>query len=544
MTMTRHFSVPVLLVFGWLGGANYAHAQATITITVDTTTHGAEIPSDFAGLGFETKSEVANEYGVHGNFFSPANTQLITLFQNMGLKNIRVGGGTVDGSGEREHCVTPIPTRADIDNLFEFARAAGVSVIYSFRLLNLAACADSNLPEEDARAAQYIWQKYRANLNSFSIGNEPDVRHYHTEPGREEDPAIVDTTPGVPGSGYPSYLADWRRFAQAILKLVPEAKFSGPDTAATNTGTYTPSPSDGVSWTQKFAEDEKNTGNLKLALQHYYVWGHPGSTTAQEAIDNMLSRPWVDGTEVGMQPAGPGHTEKYTPYFWLFSHNLEPLGSDHVAYRLTEANDCLHGVVGASDGYASALWALDFMHWWAAHGMEGVNFHNNPWLPTDTVVPFPNPCAPSGCENYHITPKGYGIRAFALGSDGYVEPAAISNPRGINLTAYAVGDSHHVSVTVINKTHSSTHDSTDAMVTIQAKGFKAAGAAYMMLTDGEPGNASLMTATLGGAEITDHSRWEGKWIPLTPGKDGSLTLTVPATAAAVVNIRAAAKTIP
>lgn len=62
-----------------------------------------------------------------------------------------------------------------------------------------------------------------------------------------------------------------------------------------------------------------------------------------------------------------------------------------VPYRMTEANDCLHGVHSASDGFAEALWALDYMHWWAAHRMAGANFHNNPWIPTDTIVPDPSP---------------------------------------------------------------------------------------------------------------------------------------------------------
>src|SRR5690242_16164441 len=122
-----------------------ASAQAPIKLTVHSNSRGYAIPSDFAGLGFETKSAVANSYGVHGHFFSPTNTQLITLFQDVGIKHIRVGGGTVDGSGTAEHCVTPIPTHKDIDNLFEFAKAAGVKVIYSVRLENLASCPDPHL---------------------------------------------------------------------------------------------------------------------------------------------------------------------------------------------------------------------------------------------------------------------------------------------------------------------------------------------------------------------------------------------------------------
>ena len=127
--------------------------------------------------------------------------------------------------------------------------------------------------------------------------------------------------------------------------------------------------------------------------------------------------------------------------------------------RFTEANDYLGGVPGASNGYASALWALDFLHWWAAHGAAGVNFHNKQWLDTDTIVP--DPAAPG---RFAVTPKGYGITAFTLGSAGRVTPVETGNPGGINLTAYWVAGAGQDYVTIINKTHGA--QAADAAVTI------------------------------------------------------------------------------
>ena len=121
----------------------------------------------------------------------------------------------------------------------------------------------------------------------------------------------------------------------------------------------------------------------------------------------------------------------------------------------------------------------------------------------------------------------------------WMEPVTISNPNGINLTAYAVGEAQYLYVTIINKTHQSTNDVADAVVTIQPSGFAAASATSMILTDGDPGNASLMTVSLGGAPITNNARWAGQWTPLSPDTNGSVTLTVQATAAAVVKIHAA-----
>ena len=68
-----------------------------------------------------------------GYLFSPANDSLVTLFRNLGLGSLRVGGGSVDQ-------LIPAGTGSDgftgIDNLFAFAAAAGVKVIYTFRLLS------------------------------------------------------------------------------------------------------------------------------------------------------------------------------------------------------------------------------------------------------------------------------------------------------------------------------------------------------------------------------------------------------------------------
>jgi len=519
-------------------------AQAPVRLKIDTASRQFRIPGDFAGLGFETKSAVANAYGVHGNFFSPANTQLIMLFRNIGIRNIRVGGGTVDGSGKDEHCATPTPSFADIDNLFAFARAADVKVIYSVRLLNLGSCPNPHLAEDDARIVGYIWQKYRAQLDSFSIGNEPDVRGFHSRPGQAVDPDIYESTSGVAGSAYPSYFSQWQKFAAVIRKAAPGAKFSGPDTAVSDTSSFTPDPEQGVSWTVQFARDLKSSGMLAAALQHHYVWGLPENTTPQEAIDDMLSSAWDDDTAIGAQPAHDGGTAEFHSYPYVYARVLAPLVAMGVPYRMTEANDCLHGVPGASNGFASALWVLDYMHWWAAHRMAGVNFHNNPWLPTDTIVPDPNPCTSAGCANYRVTPKAYGIKAFSLGGDGYVEPVAIANPQKINLTAYAVGSARDLFVTIINKTHSTTHDTDAAAVIIQAAGFEGARVDSMVLTDGEPGNAGLAKVTLGGATISNDAAWPGKWTSLGRVHNGKFALTVESTTAVIVRIRAASAVVP
>jgi hypothetical protein len=486
------------------------------------------IPDDFAGLSFERWPLNAGNAGVTGYLFSPGNDSLVTLFRNLGLRNLRVGGGSVDN-------FIPAGTGRDgytgVDNLFAFAAAAGARVIYTFRLLNPAAKPVPDLKSVNAEAAAYIWGRYRENVASFAIGNEPDWHDFHSYAGRPRDPAIYEEVSGVPGSAYASFLATWQSFADAVREAAPGAPLAGPDTGAYSAMTWTPDPDRGVSWSERFAADERDSGQIADVTQHYYVGGGPGKTSAGQAIANMLSPEWVSGTTAGSQPRGT----TYTPYPWFYESHLAAVRAAGLRYRLTEANDYLGGVPGASNGFASALWTLDFLHWWAAHGAGGVNFHNKQWLDTDTIVP--DPAAPG---RYATTPKGYGITAFTLGSAGQVRPVDIGNPGGVNLTAYWVSGASEDYVTIINKTQGA--EAADAAVTIvpPGPGFRGAevqAAEVMTLAGGEPGDATGTSVTLGGAAISGDRPWDGQWgaLPADPGT--GISLTVPATTAAVVRIR-------
>jgi hypothetical protein len=494
-----------------------------VTVTIDGEHPGPVVPDDFAGLSFERGPLIKpGNAGVSGNLFSLENGSLVTLFRNLGVGSLRIGGGTVDQ-------LVPAGMGSDgfagIDNLFAFAAATGVQVIYSLRLLSPGASPVGNLKAVHGQAAGHIWGHYRQNLASFAIGNEPDWHAYHTYQGHSLDPAIYEEASGMPGSAYPSYLAQWRSFADAVAGAASGAPLSGPDLGAYTRSTYTPDPDSGMSWTERLARDEGNSGRIAEVTQHYYVGDSPGQTTAQQAISNMLSREWVTATEIGTQPTAT----TYTPYPWLYENNLAPAAAAGLRYRLTESNDYLVGVPGASDAFASALWALDHLHWWAAHGAAGVNFHNRRGLCTATIVPDP-----AGGGRYVINPKGYGIKAFTLGSAGQVKPTRIHNPGGLNLTAYCIGRANEDYVTIINKAHGA--GAADATVTIIPPSPQPRGAQIMTLAGAQPGDARGPKATLGGATITGDTPWDGTWETLPAGPHAAITLTVKATTAAIVKI--------
>ena len=493
-----------------------------VTITIDDEHPGPAVPPDFAGLSFERGPLTTGNAGLSGNVFRPDNHSLVTLFRNAGLGSLRIGGGTVDQ-------LIPAGTGSDgfaaIDNLFAFAAAAGVKVVYTLRLLSPGAKPVGDLKAIHAQATGHIWGRYRPNLASFAIGNEPDWHAFHTYPNHPLDPAIYEEVSGVPGSAYPSFLARWRSIADAIAGAAPGAPLSGPDVGAYTKKTYTPDPKGGMSWTERLASDERDSGRIAEVTQHYYVGDSPGETTAQQAIGNMLSAQWVNGTAIGTQPANT----MYTPYPWLYESNLAPVIAAGLRYRLTESNDYLGGVPGASNAFASALWALDHLHWFAAHGAAGVNFHNKRGLVTGTVVPDP-----AGGTGFVINPKGYGIKAFTLGSAGQVKTVRIQNPDGVNLTAYCVGGAGRDYVTVINKAHGA--GAPDAAVTIIPSGPAGQDVQVMTLAGEQPGDARGTRATLGGATITGDTAWGGKWSPLAADPRPGITLDVKATTAAIVRI--------
>ena len=457
-------------------------APMPITVTI-TNSPGYAIPTDFSGLSFGAVAELPGHGGVPGYMFNGTNAQLITLFKNSGLHHLRLGGSTVEGTN------AAIPDRTAIDDVFAFAKAADVKVIYSFPLLN-------GNSASNAITAQYIWSRYRSQLDCFAIANEPDIKRYVYPPfGTGSDPAITN---------YASYLDQWKKFAAAIVAAAPGATFAGPDAA-------------NHAWAPMFAKDEKSSGIVSLITQHYYVGGRPyigdGPDTipVSEAIDNILSTNWV--------------AAKYPA---LCKSTLVPVQGIGLPYRLTESDDYLKGIPNASDSFASALWALEYLHWWAARGCVGVNFHNTEWLKTDTVY------FDDGSQSYQIHPKAYGIKMFELGSAGRVEPVEIANTDNLNLSAYAVGSAKALCVTILNKEHGAS--ARDAAVTLVPAGFASGQAAVMFLSapNGDAGATSGMT--LGGGTITDDAPWQGKWTPLKPGESGRFSVEVPAASAALIKI--------
>lgn len=444
-----------------------AQAQSPVTLTVDTQARGPMVQPDFAGASIFTGAQTRDHRGP-GNLFSGTNLQLITLFKNTGLHHLRLGatGSPTSGTENLSH--------EDIDALFSFAKATDVKIIYS---LHFAGGVDT---------AKYVWDHYQPWLDCFAFDNEPDSR-------LNDDSAAA-------AAGRQNYFVSWKDFAASVTAAVPGAKFAGPDAA-------------GRTLSLRFVKKEKDSGNLALVTQHFYVGGNSRKhgVDAPHAIESMLSKAWVN-----------------TNYPQFYDAALQKVVKRGLPFRVTEFNDYVHGVTNGSDAFASALWALDSLHWWAERGARGVNFQNTQWLPTDTFSRDTN-------GNCKIYPKAYGIKAFDLGSHGAVEPVAIGNSNQLNLTAYAIGDTTNLYVTIINKEHGA--GARSASVTILGKGLENlpnAAAMFLTASNGDAGATSGIT--LGGGTITNNAPWSGQWTALSPSAKGECVLTVPAASAAVVRL--------
>ena len=449
--------------------AGSARAQSPVTLTIDAKASGIAIPEDFLGLSFESSNLLKQPNGQH--LFSSQNQRLIALFRTLGIRSLRIGGGTADNPRYA------IPGERDIDDLFAFASAADLKVIYTLRLARGDA-------ERNAAIARYIEQRYGSQLACFEIGNEPDFyRRVYKE--------IPD---------YAAYRSMWERMADAVTKTAPEAKFCGPAAGGT------------TAWARSFAADFGKSRRIAAVVAHDYPGGNGANVNGAIARDLMLSRAWE---------------EHYDQFYNSFATTALAHG---LRYWLEETNNFTGGAADATDTFTAALWALDYLHWWAAHEASGVNFHNRRWLLNTTI--FPIDPRNDGLESgYDVHPIAYGIKAFALGSHGREVPVTVANPDAVNVTAYAVREPGNLFVTIVNKKDSG--DKPHDVIATIVPGAAAAAAFVMALTASDI--SSKTGITLGGASISGGA-WDGKWTPAPLDQSGNCVVKVAGASAVVVRI--------
>ncbi|HTR42485.1 MAG TPA: hypothetical protein VMH87_12800 [Pseudomonadales bacterium] len=443
-----------------------------VTVTVAADNGGPALADHFLGLSYESSMLLPKD----GKYYFDANDKaLVNTFHTLGIKNLRVGANAVDDPR------IAVPDENDIDSLFSFARAAGVKVIYSFRLKD-------GDPANSARLAAYIAAHDADVLDSFSIGNEPSF--------------YLKT--------FPVYLAAWKPYYDAILKDVPNAMFDGPSVADQN---Y---------YAVDFAHAIYPEGHLAIASDHYYFLGsgregekNPAATRARFLKNHLHVEYARDYAKVG-----------------------GVLASNGVPYRIDEMNSCYNGgAKDASDTYASTLWALDCTHWWAVHHIVGMNYHTGEAVGRDGGFGAANYAGfvhePDG-HGFAMRPQAYAYLAFTQGAHGRPLDVNIEAATNFNFNAYAYHDGEDGSfyVTLINKSYGT--NAMPASVSIQLLPTPTSGKWQQMdLMQKKSDIAAKTDVTLGGAAVTPDGIWHGKWKKVKHGGSSNLKVEIAPASAAI-----------
>jgi len=324
----------------------------------------------------------------------------------------------------------------------------------------------------------------------------------------------VDTRPPAERMGaavekyrYEDYREDWKRFADAIIAAAPDVAFCGP--GVHNNGT----------WGRRFMADFGRSNHVALITEHLYPGGAGGKVPSPEiGRGRMLSNDFVRA------------------YQKLYDGFAPVASSNALPYRLEEVNNYFNGgATNVSNTFASALWGLDFMYWWAAHGAAGLDFHTGDRIAAGSrMTPSRYTAFFTATNGFVVRPLGYGIKAFALGRKGRLLPLTVPAQPGFNLSAYAVlAPDKSLYVTLINKAHGAAAGG--ATVALDAGPGYARGQVLSLTAPGSD-VAAQTGVTLGGVAIREDGTWEGTWTPLAPSSAGVFTMKVPAASAAIARL--------
>jgi hypothetical protein len=459
-------------------------AREPVVVQVGADPAGQRIPADALGLSYETSILRPNAEGIR--YFRPDNRELLKVFRTIGVKSLRIGGNSVDDPK------VPLPSQDDVRSLFRFARKAGVKVIYSVRL-------QDGDPASAAEFARLIHEEFRNELESFAIGNEPS---YYKD--------------------YAVYKARWTAIRDAIVRVFPEARFCGPD--------ENPKPELIANLVRDFGTPE---GRLVQITQHSYPFGCSYKNPRDGMKDVKLLVP-VDVIEARNQLVAAPPRKTYEE---ILKGMQTAVAGTPLTFRLTETNSFwFSGLEGASDRYASALWALDYLHWWMSHGAAGINFHTGDRTGGSVNLPCRYAAFVTSAGGYEVRPLAYGMKLFAASGAGHYLPARVETSQGDQIAAYAVArDDGVIAVTLINR---DTKKENEIQITVpSAKAVKKARVLRLQAKANDPA-AESRDVTLNDAGIDADGKWNGKWVTLKKSSvtGAAVSVTLAPASAAVVEI--------
>ncbi len=471
--MMRPAKIISILLSLWMTPCLLLAEDSRIKIDIDEHATGIAVPSEFLGLSMETSALLRKGTG-EAPYLKADNHALIQLFKTLGIKNLRIGGNTADRP------TLPVPNDSEIDDLFGFAKAADVKVIYTLRLR------DSSI-ETVTQSAKYLMGKYADQIDCLAIGNEPNVYEHE----------------------YAKYSQDEKAYMAAVHAAVPQAKFCGPGTNITGD----------APWANGYIKDFNKDPNILWLTQHAYPGGNsrkvPDPATGRA---RMLSHEFE---------------EVYQKSYAAFGPAAQASG---MKYRLEETNSYYNGgAEEASNTFASTLWALDYLYFWLTHNAQGVNFHTGNKVAAGEIQ---TPCwyATFWDENgtLDVRPIAYAIKAFDLAARGKLLTVHLSTTQD-QLKAYAtLSQDKTTYFTLINKNYgSNTHD-VELSLHIP-RGYSRVETMALSASQGDI--ATTSGVTLGGGLLQSDGTWNGKWtVKAQLSRGGFVDLSIPSASAMLIRL--------
>lgn len=483
----------LLLLIGLLQACSPAKNQldqATVSVAIHTEQPGQLISERAAGLSYETKELLPNENGQH--YFRPDNEPLIRLFKTLGVKHLRIGGNSVDAAN------IPVPGPEDIHAFFQFARAAGLKVIYSLRL-------QDGDPESAKQIAKIIHENYSDLIESFAIGNEP---------GYYKD--------------YDLYVTHWTAIRDAILAVYPDAVFSGPDQNP-----------DAERLQKLVADFGYPKGRLVQLTQHNYPFGCSYQNYRERDVSKLVP---VDLDEAMARMLSDS---AYSIYAEIQQGMAEATAGTPLSYRLSETNSFWYsGLKGVSDRFGAALWAVDYMRWWTSHGAEGLNFHTGDLTGGEIILPCRYAAFCSVDDGFDVRPVGYALKLFELGGRGRVLPVEVGSVTAEKLAVYANAEADSVIyITLINREFGDAKPRKLAIALDFQLSRKDELRSITLSANNNDVKALASEIDLGGEQIETDGRWNGNWeiCSSDDGGEGQIQVEIQPASAIVLQIHRSMK---
>ncbi|HEV2922948.1 MAG TPA: glycosyl hydrolase family 79 C-terminal domain-containing protein [Solirubrobacteraceae bacterium] len=467
-------------------GARHAHvgrsasvAGKPLTVLIDSHHPGKQVRPRFIGLSFEVAA--LPEFAALAD-----SGNIVGLLRSLGPGVLRFGGVSADTQVAWTDAATPRPAWAprvldsrDLRRLGRIASSSGWSVLLTVGLAHYE-------PMAAAREVAAAKAALGGRLAAIEIGNEPDAYAQHQ----------FRSSPWT----FARYDAEVGAYRRAIARAAPGVRFAGP----------------GVSGSQIFvtwgAGEALAQRPVLLTGHHYPLGCHQNPAPSIGRLLSIGVRK-LEGQSLGR--------------FMSVSH------SSRIPFRLDEINSVsCGGTAGISNAFASALWATGYLAEAMAAGVSGINMQGNP-INCRGYSPL---CAATarlfGSGVLHPQPDWYALLLSKSLIGSRPLPTTISTPGSPNVLAQAfktAGGS--LRLVIVDDEPPGAHP---AVLRLQV------GRSYRwasVLSLRAPGPAASTGVTLGGRAVARDGSWHAR-PRVTPlvRRGGAITLTVPASSAALVTL--------